>query len=99
MSETLNLLKQLIERPSITPNDAGCQTILIDRLKSVGFQCEHLPFGEVHNFWAWHGHQSPFIIFAGHTDVVPPGDETQWHSPPSLPQKKMAIFMAAALLI
>ncbi|AAO90210.1 succinyl-diaminopimelate desuccinylase [Coxiella burnetii] len=88
MSETLNLLKQLIERPSITPNDAGCQTILIDRLKSVGFQCEHLPFGEVHNFWAWHGHQSPFIIFAGHTDVVPPGDETQWHSPPFTPTEK-----------
>ncbi len=98
MNDTLKLLKQLIERPSITPHDAGCQDILIERLTSTGFQYERLPFAEVNNLWAWHGKSSPLIIFAGHTDVVLPGDETQWVSPPLLLQKKTDIFMAEELL-
>ena len=88
MNKTLSLLKQLIEHPSITPDDADCQKILIERLNLTGFQYEHLPFGEVHNFWAWHGQQSPLIIFAGHTDVVPPIDEAQWKFPIFTPTEK-----------
>ena len=89
MSETLQLLKQLIERHSVTPHDAGCQVILMNRLISAGFQCKSLPFEEVTNFWAWHGgNEQPSLIFAGHTDVVPPGDEDQWESPPFTPTEK-----------
>ena len=89
MSETLNLLKQLITCPSITPNDADCQVILIERLNAIGFQCKQLPFGkEVDNFWAWHGNQPPLILFAGHTDVVPPGNEAHWQFPPFIPTEK-----------
>ena len=88
MSETLQLLKQLIERPSVTPYDAGCQVILMNRLTSAGFQCKSLPFEEVTNFWAWHGKEQPSLIFSGHTDVVPPGDENQWESPPFTPTER-----------
>lgn len=88
MIETLQLVKQLIERPSITPHDAGCQEILMNRLTSAGFQCKSLPFEEVTNFWAWHGEEQPSLIFVGHTDVVPPGDENQWQSPPFTPTEK-----------
>ncbi|QTS84152.1 succinyl-diaminopimelate desuccinylase [Coxiella endosymbiont of Amblyomma nuttalli] len=88
MTDTLQLLKQLIERPSVTPHDAGCQAILMNRLTSAGFQCKSLPFKEVTNFWAWHGDKQPSLIFAGHTDVVPPGDENQWQSPPFIPIEK-----------
>ncbi len=88
MNETLTLLKQLIQCPSLTPNDADCQKILIQRLKTAGFQCESLPFGNVQNFWAWHGSSSPTIVFAGHTDVVPPGDEKAWRTPPFTPTER-----------
>ena len=88
MNKTLSLLKQLIEHPSITPNDADCQTILIERLNVIGFKYERLPFGEVHNFWAWHGHQPPLIIFAGHTDVVSPENEMEWQFPIFTPTEK-----------
>ena len=89
MSETLNLLKQLIACPSITPNDADCQVILIERLNAIGFQYERLSFGkEVDNFWAWHGNQPPLVLFVGHTDVVPPGNEAHWQFPPFVPTEK-----------
>ena len=88
MSETLKLLKQLIRCPSITPNDAGCQNILMKYLNFAGFQYKSLPFAEVSNLWAWHGNRPPLIIFAGHTDVVPPGDEAQWQSPPFIPTER-----------
>ena len=88
MSETLQLLKQLIGCPSITPNDAGCQNILMKYLILEGFQYKSLPFAEVSNLWAWHGNRPPLIIFAGHTDVVPPGDEAQWQFPPFIPTEK-----------
>ncbi len=88
MSETLALLKQLIQCKSMTPNDAGCQKILIDHLKSAGFQCNLLPFGDVNNFWAWHGNTSPTLVFAGHTDVVPPGDLSSWKTDPFTPTEQ-----------
>lgn len=82
MSDTLKLVQQLIRQPSVTPDDAGCQQILADRLEKCGFHCEHLRFGEVDNLWAHRGDQAPLLIFAGHTDVVPTGPEALWTYPP-----------------
>lgn len=82
---TLDLACQLIARPSVTPEDAGCQTLIGERLSAAGFAVEALPFGEVHNLWATHGDSSPCLVFAGHTDVVPPGPPEQWSSPPFTP--------------
>jgi succinyl-diaminopimelate desuccinylase len=88
MTETLDLLKQLISRPSLTPHDAGCQTLIANRLALLGFHVETLRFGEVDNLWAKHGTESPLIVFAGHTDVVPTGPLDQWHSDPFLPTER-----------
>lgn len=88
MSESLILLKELISRVSITPDDADCQKILAQRLKSLGFQIKHLPQDGVSNLWAWHGTDAPTFIFAGHTDVVPPGEKEQWKSPPFTPTER-----------
>lgn len=85
MSATVELAKQLIALQSITPNDAGCQTLMIDRLSDLGFTIERLPFGDVKNFWARRGDSEPLYAFAGHTDVVPTGPEDQWSSPPFEP--------------
>ena len=82
---TIDLLCDLIRRRSITPDDAGCQDLLRARLEAVGFSCETLQFNDVTNLWARHGTASPVLCFAGHTDVVPPGDETQWGSDPFEP--------------
>lgn len=84
----LELLKQLISCPSITPDDAGCQTILIQALREMGFSIESLPFGKVSNTWAQWGTAKPLFVFAGHTDVVPPGPLDQWQSPPFSPTIK-----------
>ncbi len=84
-SETLSLLKSLMEIPSVTPNDGGCQSILIERLTRIGFECETLKFGEVTNLWARRGTSSPLFAFAGHTDVVPTGPLGDWHSDPFKP--------------
>ncbi len=81
-SPTLNLACQLIDRKSVTPDDAGCQTLLIERLQNAGFTVTRLRYGEVDNFWAVHGEGSATLAFAGHTDVVPAGDEAQWQHPP-----------------
>lgn len=86
MSATLELTKTLVSRPSITPNDAGCQKILTDRLAKLGFQIEQLPFGDVSNFWARRGTQGPLLVFVGHTDVVPTGPLEQWTSHPFQPE-------------
>ena len=85
MSKTLELTQNLMARPSVTPADAGCQEVLIERLAAVGFQIERLRFGSVDNFWATHGTTEPLLCFAGHTDVVPAGPLEEWHSDPFTP--------------
>jgi len=84
-STTLKLACDLIARPSITPDDAGCQEMLIERLRAIGFECETLIFDDVTNLWARRGKSGPLLAFAGHTDVVPPGPLDKWHSDPFKP--------------
>ena len=86
MSEVLALTCQLIARASITPDDAGCQALIAERLRSSGFDCEHLRFGEVDNLWATHGTGAPVLVLLGHTDVVPPGPREDWRSDPFVPE-------------
>ena len=88
MSNTLELAKSLISKPSITPDDLGCQAIMIDRLKKIGFEIHPLKFGDVDNFWAVHGDSGSLFAFAGHTDVVPEGDENAWNTKPFEPTIK-----------
>ena len=93
---TINLLCDLIRRRSVTPDDAGCQALLNERLTNLGFTCETMQFNDVTNLWARRGTTAPVLCFAGHTDVVPPVTRTSGapiHS--SLPSK-MASCMAAA---
>ncbi|MEJ2418962.1 MAG: succinyl-diaminopimelate desuccinylase [Exilibacterium sp.] len=85
LSPTLTLACELIARPSVTPEDAGCQAMMIERLEAIGFKVQHLRFGEVENFWAIRGDKGPIVAFAGHTDVVPTGPESQWQRPPFKP--------------
>ncbi|MBT3854420.1 MAG: succinyl-diaminopimelate desuccinylase [Thiotrichales bacterium] len=88
MSTTLELAKSLISKASVTPDDCGCQAIMIDRLKKIGFEIHPLKFGDVDNFWAVHGNRGPLFAFAGHTDVVPAGDENAWNTKPFEPTIK-----------
>jgi succinyl-diaminopimelate desuccinylase len=81
----LELAKQLIARRSITPEDGGCQELLAGRLARSGFRCEPMKFGEVTNLWARRGTDRPVVCFAGHTDVVPTGPLSEWHSDPFVP--------------
>lgn len=81
-SETISLAQQLIERSSVTPEDAGCQQLMMQRLQAIGFATTPLPFNDVENFWAVRGDSGPLLVFAGHTDVVPTGDVNQWRHPP-----------------
>jgi len=83
--KTLELAKQLIARPSVTPHDRGCQDILVDRLTPLGFEVKRLRFGEVDNFWARRGNDKPLVVFAGHTDVVPSGPLESWTHDPFKP--------------
>jgi len=82
MSDTLTLTKELIRRASLTPDDAGCQQVLIKRLEKLGFVIENLRFDDVDNLWARRGTAAPLFVFAGHTDVVPTGDINKWTHPP-----------------
>jgi succinyl-diaminopimelate desuccinylase len=88
MSQTLELTKSLISKASVTPDDKGCQAIMIDRLKKIGFTINPLKFGDVDNFWATHGDSGPLFAFAGHTDVVPAGDNKAWKTDPFEPTIK-----------
>ena len=84
--DVLALTRELIARPSVSPDDGGCQDVLIERLERIGFEVERLPFGPVDNFYAERvGEPGPRLVFAGHTDVVPPGPESEWRSPPFEP--------------
>lgn len=80
--QVITLAQDLIRRPSISPKDEGCQQVIADRLSKLGFNIEWMPFGNTLNLWATHGNSTPTIVFAGHTDVVPTGDEKQWQYPP-----------------
>ena len=88
MSPTLELSRALIARPSVTPDDQGCQQLLAERLQALGFIIEHLRFDDVDNLWARHGSDAPLFVFAGHTDVVPPGPLEEWASAPFDPVVK-----------
>ena len=85
MDKTLSLAQELIARNSVTPKDEGCQTLLKSRLQPLGFDCEDMPFEDVTNLWARRGNEAPLLVFAGHTDVVPPGPLDAWDSPPFEP--------------
>ena len=82
---SIDLLAELVRRPSVTPEDAGCQELLAARLEQLGFRCESLPFGDVSNLWARRGRAEPVLCFAGHTDVVPPGPLEEWATDPFEP--------------
>ena len=91
MSDVVALTEELIRRVSVTPDDAGCQTLIADRLTVAGFLCEQIDFGAVKNLWATHGpldttRSGPVLCFLGHTDVVPPGPREAWASDPFVPE-------------
>ena len=94
MTATLDLAKQLISIPSVTPYDMGCQKIIGERLSKIGFNIENLRFGEVDNLWARYGSSGPLFVFAGHTDVVPTGPAEQWSSDPFTPTIKDDVMTA-----
>jgi succinyl-diaminopimelate desuccinylase len=85
---TLELARQLIALPSVTPDDHGCLDLIAARLRPLGFVCERIDVGTVSNLWARRGTAAPLLCFAGHTDVVPPGPEAQWSSPPFVPTER-----------
>ncbi|MGZ8191830.1 MAG: succinyl-diaminopimelate desuccinylase [Methylococcaceae bacterium] len=85
MSDTLELLKDLISRESVTPKDAGCQDVLAERLTRLGFKDERLDFADTQNIWLKRGNAKPLLTFLGHTDVVPTGPLEAWLSPPFVP--------------
>ena len=84
-SPVLALAKDLISRQSVTPEDAGCQEVMIERLKALGFEIEVMVFEDTTNFWARRGTEAPLFAFAGHTDVVPAGKLEQWDTHPFEP--------------
>lgn len=84
-SETLALAKELISRPSVTPEDEGCQQVIGERLAALGFELETMVFEDTTNLWARRGQGRKVFCFAGHTDVVPPGDVNDWQFPPFEP--------------
>jgi succinyl-diaminopimelate desuccinylase len=88
MSRTLDLTRELISRQSVSPVDGGCQAVMIERLRAIGFSIESLRFGPVDNFWAKRGSSGPVFCFAGHTDVVPSGPLEDWNSDPFAPVVK-----------
>ncbi|MGH8084964.1 MAG: succinyl-diaminopimelate desuccinylase [Lysobacter sp.] len=94
MSEVLALACDLIARPSVTPDDAGCQALIAERLRTAGFECEHLRIGEVDNLWATHGDAAsgPTLVLLGHTDVVPTGPREAWASDPFAPEVRDGVL-------
>ena len=94
MSKTLELAIDLLKRQSNTPEDAGCQEVMIARLQKLGFKIERMRFGNVDNFYARRGTESPLLVFAGHTDVVPTGPLDKWHTQPFEPTIKDGMLYA-----
>jgi succinyl-diaminopimelate desuccinylase len=94
MDEVLDLTIELCRRPSLTPDDAGCQALLGERLRAAGFTVESLRHGAVDNLWATHGTGEPVLVFLGHTDVVPPGPLERWSSPPFEPSVRDGLLYA-----
>ncbi|QRN40645.1 MAG: succinyl-diaminopimelate desuccinylase [Neisseriaceae bacterium] len=84
-TDTIQLLVELLKIPSVTPDDLGCQDVLLTRLEKIGFKCEKMHFNQTSNFWARIGEKKPLVCFAGHTDVVPAGILQNWNSPPFEP--------------
>ncbi|MDJ0955959.1 MAG: succinyl-diaminopimelate desuccinylase [Arenicellales bacterium] len=82
---TLELTKELVARPSITPRDEGCQEIVAETLSGVGFAAESMCFGDVDNLWLRRNTVAPLLVFAGHTDVVPTGPLDKWRFDPFVP--------------
>ena len=89
-----SLAESLIRLRSVTPDDAGCQTLIADRLRNIGFDCEPMRFGEVDNLWAVRRgtRPGPTLVFAGHTDVVPAGPRQWWHSDPFEPTEREGVL-------
>ena len=87
-TDAIALTKELIEKQSVTPADDGCQPLMAERLSRIGFTCESLPAEEVLNLWATRGNEGPLLVFAGHTDVVPPGPLEYWDSDPFTPTER-----------
>lgn len=85
MNDPLELARALIAKRSVTPEDTGCQALIAERLRAAGFSIEMMPFGRVANLWARLGDETPLVVFAGHTDVVPPGPAEAWRSDPFVP--------------
>ena len=92
MKPLLECLSRLIEQPSVSPDDANCQTIIQQYLEACGFHCTSLPSPPVDNLWACHGHGAPCLVFAGHTDVVPAGNLNHWQSPPFTPSLRDGVL-------
>ncbi len=92
MDKTLQLCSELIRRQSLTPRDEGCQSLMMERLTAIGFDCTILSFGDVENFWAERGNEGPILVFAGHTDVVPTGPVEQWTTPPFEPSLRDGVL-------
>jgi succinyl-diaminopimelate desuccinylase len=90
--DTLDLTCALIRRPSVTPDDAGCQELIAERLARAGFQVESLRFNDVTNLWARRGSEGPVFCFAGHTDVVPAGPREEWRTEPFEPEVRDGIL-------
>lgn len=88
MQNVVELTKELIKMASVTPEDGGCQDLLAERLSACGFRAEKMNFGDVQNLWAKRGKKEPLFVFLGHTDVVPPGPEADWLSPPFEPTER-----------
>ncbi|MDQ2151450.1 succinyl-diaminopimelate desuccinylase [Alcaligenaceae bacterium C4P045] len=88
VSAVLSLVKDLVSRSSVTPDDRGCQDVLIERLTRAGFKCETIESGGVTNLWARRGTTAPLAVFAGHTDVVPTGPLEKWTSDPFTPTER-----------
>ncbi|WP_313169366.1 succinyl-diaminopimelate desuccinylase [Stenotrophomonas sp.] len=92
MNDVLALTCDLVARPSVTPEDAGCQQLIAGRLSAAGFNCEHLRLGEVDNLWATHGNGAPVLVLLGHTDVVPTGPVEAWSSDPFKPEVRDGVL-------